>query len=61
MFRLSLKKILDAIHIKCQCEAQRLIQRIALGCGDDVANVEREHIHAETATNSEVGAITLVL
>ena len=57
----TLEEILYSVHIERQREAQRLIERVRLCGGDDVAGIEREDAHAEACAHGEVLAITLVL
>ena len=57
----SSKQILNAVHIKAEREAQCLVQRVALGRGNDVASIEREHAHLKASAHGKVFAITFIL
>ena len=56
----SSKQIFNAVHIKAEREAQCLVQRVALGRGNDVASIEREHAHLKACTHGKVFAVTFV-
>ena len=55
------EQILDAVHVEGKRETERLVEGIALSGGDDVTDIEGENAHAESATDSEVFAVTLRL
>ena len=54
------EEVFYAVHVKRQREAQRLVERIALCCGDDISRVKREDIHLKAGSHGEVFAVTLV-
>ena len=56
----SLEEILQSVHVEAKREAQRLVERVALRCSDDVAGIEREHAHLKAGTHGEIFAVTLV-
>ena len=57
----SLEQVLDAVHVEGEREAQRLVERIALGGGYYITGIELEHTHLETGTDGKVLAVALVL
>src|SRR5574344_447505 len=54
------EKVANAVHVERKREAEGLVERIALGGGDDIACIEGEYVHLEACAHSEVGAIALV-
>lgn len=55
-----MEQIFNAIHIKRQRKAQRLIKRIALGGSYDITSIERKHTHSETGTKRKILAVSFV-
>ena len=56
----TLEDILDTVHIERQSEAQGLVERVRLGCSDNVAGIKREYVHLESGYNGEVLTVALV-
>lgn len=56
-----MEQILDTVHIERKSESQCLVERIALGCGNDVSCIEGEYIHLESRSDGEVLAVTFIL
>ena len=54
------KQVADAVHVEGKGETKCLVQWVALCSRDNVAGIEREHVHLEACTYGEVGTVTFV-
>ena len=54
------KQIFQSVHVERKRETHCLVQRIALGCGDNIACIERKGTHLETCTHGKVFSVALI-